>query len=112
MGLAVLHVHTVYSWDGTCTVSAVLKQATQQANLDVIAITDHDEIDEALEALDLARIYGIEVILGCVFAYISRRAGWIQANTSTGTPITLCRWDQVQPTAASLFVSRELCYGS
>jgi predicted metal-dependent phosphoesterase TrpH len=64
MGLADLHVHTIHSWDGTCTVSAILKQAAEQAKLDVIAITDHDEIDGALEALDLARVYGIEVIPG------------------------------------------------
>lgn len=64
MGLADLHVHTIHSWDGTCTVSAVLKQAAEQAHLDVIAITDHDEIDGALEALDLARVYRIEVVPG------------------------------------------------
>ena len=64
MGLADLHIHTIHSWDGTCTVSAVLKHAVQEAHLDVIAITDHDEIDGALEALDLARVYGIEVVPG------------------------------------------------
>jgi predicted metal-dependent phosphoesterase TrpH len=32
--------------------------------LNVIAITDHDEIDGALKALDLASIYGVEVIPG------------------------------------------------
>ena len=44
MGKADLHIHTIYSWDGTCTVEAVLKQAAHIAELDVIAITDHDDI--------------------------------------------------------------------
>jgi len=64
MGKADLHIHTIYSWDGTCTVEAVLKQAAHTAELDVIAITDHDEIRGALEALELAPRYGIEVIPG------------------------------------------------
>jgi predicted metal-dependent phosphoesterase TrpH len=65
MGFADLHIHTIYSWDGTCSVSAVLKQAAQHANLDVIAITDHDEIAGALEAVQLAPSYKIGVIPGC-----------------------------------------------
>jgi len=64
MGRADLHIHTIYSWDGTCTVKAVLKQAAHMAQLDVIAITDHDEIRGALEAIDLAPQYGIKVIPG------------------------------------------------
>ncbi len=64
MGKADLHIHTVYSWDGTCAVKAVLKQAAHIAHLDVLAITDHDEIRGALEAVELAPQYGIEVIPG------------------------------------------------
>jgi len=64
MGKADLHIHTIYSWDGTATVKAVLKQAAHVAHLDVIAITDHDEIRGALEAQDLAPLYGLEVIPG------------------------------------------------
>jgi predicted metal-dependent phosphoesterase TrpH len=65
MGFADLHVHTVHSWDGTCTVPAVLKYAADYTNLDVMAITDHDCIRGALEAIQLAPRYGIEVIPGC-----------------------------------------------
>ena len=65
MGFADLHIHTVYSWDGTCTVPAVLKYAADVAGLDVIAITDHDCITGALEAIQLAPRYGIDVIPGC-----------------------------------------------
>ena len=63
MGLADLHIHTTYSFDGTCTVNAVLKEAGV-AGLNVIAITDHDEIRGALEAKEEALAYGIEVIPG------------------------------------------------
>lgn len=64
MGLADLHLHTLHSSDGTCSVSAVLKQAAE-AGLDVIAITDHDTMDGIQEALELAPSYGIDVIPGC-----------------------------------------------
>ena len=50
MGLADLHMHTVYSYDGTASVPAVLARA-KQVGLDVIAITDHDEIMGALRHL-------------------------------------------------------------
>jgi hypothetical protein len=65
MGLADLHIHTLYSWDGTSTVAAVLKQVLEHTHLDVIAITDHDCLNGALEALQLAPSYGINVIPGC-----------------------------------------------
>lgn len=61
MGLADLHIHTIYSYDGTASVPAVLTRA-RQAGLDVIAITDHDEITGALRGLELAPHYGMEVI--------------------------------------------------
>jgi len=63
MGLADLHLHTIYSYDGTATVPAVLRRA-KEIGLDVIAITDHDEIGGALEALQIAYQYGLEVIPG------------------------------------------------
>ncbi len=63
MGLADLHIHTLYSFDGTARVADVLRRASA-IGLDVIAITDHDVIEGALEALELAPRYGIEVIPG------------------------------------------------
>jgi len=63
MGLADLHLHTIYSYDGTASLAAVLGRA-KQLGLDVIAITDHDEIRGALKALELAPNYGVEVIPG------------------------------------------------
>lgn len=63
MGLADLHIHTVYSPDGTGTVRAVLRRAAE-VGLDVIAITDHYGIRAALEGVDLAAAYGLHVIPG------------------------------------------------
>ena len=63
MGLADLHIHTVYSYDGTASVPSVLARA-KQVGLDVIAITDHDEIRGALKAFELAPKFDIEVITG------------------------------------------------
>lgn len=63
MGTADLHIHSIYSQDATTTVRAILKQAVD-VNLDVIAITDHDEVRGSLEAQQLAPKYGIEVIPG------------------------------------------------
>jgi len=63
MGIADLHMHTIYSYDGTATVPAILKRA-KQVGLDLIAITDHDEIRGALLAEELAAKFEIQVIPG------------------------------------------------
>jgi predicted metal-dependent phosphoesterase TrpH len=44
-----IHVHTTYS-DGHADVDEVLEHAAQYTDLRVIAITDHDTIEGALEA--------------------------------------------------------------
>lgn len=64
MGFADLHIHTTYSPDGTSSISAVLKYAAHHTHLDIIAITDHDRIEGALKAQEMAPAYGIEVIPG------------------------------------------------
>lgn len=64
MGLADLHIHTLHSWDGIYSVSAVLRYVRDHTDLNVIAITDHDEIAGAREAVELAPAYQIEVIPG------------------------------------------------
>ncbi len=63
MGKADLHVHSIYSPDSGSTVRAVLKQA-QDAGLDVLAITDHDEMRGSLQARTLAPKYGLEAVPG------------------------------------------------
>lgn len=63
IGLADLHIHSIYSYDGTASVPAVLRRA-KELGLNVIAITDHDEIAGSLKAMELASTYGVEVIPG------------------------------------------------
>lgn len=62
MGRADLHIHSFYSIDGTDTVAEILEQAAYHANLDVIAIADHDDLRGALEACELAGKYGVEAV--------------------------------------------------
>ncbi len=75
MGTADLHIHSIYSLDATTTVRAILKQAAD-VGLNVIAVTDHDEIRGSLEAQQLAPQYGIEAIPG---AEISTKDGHLVA---------------------------------
>lgn len=89
MGLADLHIHTTHSFDGTANVTAVLRRAASQRELNVIAITDHDAIDGALEAQELAPLYGIEVVPG---VEISTREGhllglFIEQMVPAGLPL-------------------------
>jgi predicted metal-dependent phosphoesterase TrpH len=51
-GKADLHMHTTYS-DGCATIEELLEHVQVQTKLDVIAITDHDQIEGALRARDL-----------------------------------------------------------
>ena len=64
VGKADLHMHTTAS-DGMGTVEEVLEQVELHTDLDVIAITDHDEIRGAWAARDLAakRNYRFEIIM-------------------------------------------------
>ena len=75
-GIADLHVHTEHS-DGEDSPGEVLEWA-ERIGLDVIAITDHDAIDGALIAAELAdgRADGPEVIVG---EEVSSRDGHILA---------------------------------
>lgn len=64
-GRADLHIHTTAS-DGAATPQQVLHHAARRGDLNVIAITDHDEIWGALQARELAAQgpYPLEVIVG------------------------------------------------
>ena len=84
MGLADLHIHTIYSYDGTASVPDVLQRA-QNLGLHVIAITDHDEIAGALKALELASAYGVEVLPG------------IEVTTRQGDLLALNITEKIQP---------------
>lgn len=84
MGLADLHIHTIYSYDGTATVPAVLRRA-REIGLNVIAITDHDEIAGALEAVKIASHYGVEAIPGS------------EITTAEGDLLALFIHEKIQP---------------
>ncbi len=65
LGRADLHVHTLAS-DGTSSVADILEFVETRTELDVIAIADHERIDAALAARDMARDRGsrLEVVVG------------------------------------------------
>ena len=62
-GKADLHIHTCYS-DGHPTVRAVLDHVARRSRLQVIAITDHDTIEGALEARIHQHRYSFAIIVG------------------------------------------------
>lgn len=65
MGFADLHIHSIYSHDGTSSIPAILKHVADQTDLNVIAITDHDTTRGVREAVQLGPRYGIDVVPGC-----------------------------------------------
>lgn len=64
MSKADLHIHTKAS-DGTFTPYEMLEYVSTETDIAVLAVTDHDEIDGALEAAALAEQFpGVDVIPG------------------------------------------------
>ncbi len=65
LGRADLHIHTLAS-DGTSGIDEILAFVEAEADLDVIAITDHERIDAAVAARAIARDRGLrtEVVVG------------------------------------------------
>ena len=65
LGRADLHIHTLAS-DGTASVAEVLDFVETRTGLDVIGIADHERIDAALAAREMARERGcrFEVVVG------------------------------------------------
>lgn len=76
-GRADLHIHT-WASDGTAPVQAVLDQVEDEGFLDVIAICDHERIDAAVAARQMAQDQGlrVQVIVG---EEISTRGGHLLA---------------------------------
>jgi len=65
LGKADLHLHTDWG-DGLASVAEILDYVENQTDLDVIAVSDHDDLRGALQARELAarRHYRFEVIVG------------------------------------------------
>jgi predicted metal-dependent phosphoesterase TrpH len=70
-----LHCHSEQSYDGRDSVDLLLEQAAA-VGLDGIAVTDHDEIDASLEAVERAPLYDLVGIPGIE---ISTAAGHVLA---------------------------------
>lgn len=88
MGFADIHIHTIYSHEAATTVRGVLKQASS-VGLNVIAITDHDDIRGTFDARELASQYNLEVI-PC--AEVGTKDGhllalYIEKNPRRGLPL-------------------------
>ncbi len=84
VGKADLHIHTRVS-DGMASVEAILERAERETDLDVIAITDHEDARGGLEGRELAAKRGlrVEVIPG---AEITTRHGHLLALFIERTP--------------------------
>jgi predicted metal-dependent phosphoesterase TrpH len=63
MGKADLHIHTTWG-DGTASVRQIMDYVAAETDLDVIAITDHDDLRAGWEAQELAGEYPFHVIPG------------------------------------------------
>ena len=77
LGRADLHIHTLAS-DGTSSTPEILDHVERQAFLDVIAIADHERIDAAVAARQMALDRGlrVQVVVG---EEISTRGGHLLA---------------------------------
>jgi predicted metal-dependent phosphoesterase TrpH len=86
LGLADLHLHTLAS-DGLIGSLALVDYVEAQTDLDVIAVTDHDETVAALETRDYAarRDYRVQVVPG------------VEVTTRDGH--LLCLWLEERPPA-------------
>lgn len=84
MGKADLHIHTRFS-DGMASVSDVLEYVEHRTELDVIAVTDHEDVGGGLLARELAakRGYRFEVVVG---AEITTLGGHVLALFVEATP--------------------------
>ncbi len=61
-----LHTHTLYS-DGILKPEQLLQKATD-VGLRGLAITDHDTIEGAVEAIKLSSKFNLDIIIGCEFS--------------------------------------------
>jgi len=84
VGLADLHIHTKSS-DGTFSLSELFEYVQEHTRLDVIAVTEHDDIRGGIQAVSLKErgTYRFEVICG---VEITTRHGHLIALGITDQP--------------------------
>lgn len=64
-----LHIHTAASGDGEFSAREIMQRA-KEAQLEAVAITDHDTVDSVEEAVYWGKKAGLEVIPGCEFSTV------------------------------------------
>lgn len=94
-GRADLHVHSCHSPDGFATVPQILA-ACRTRRIQVVALTDHNTMAGALEAVDLADHYGVEVIPG------------EEVDTDEGHLLALFLREPIEPGRPVAMVLREI----
>jgi hypothetical protein len=64
-GMADIHIHSSVS-DGMADIPSILESVEARANIDIIAITDHDRIEGSYQARELAARHGyhLDVVVG------------------------------------------------
>jgi predicted metal-dependent phosphoesterase TrpH len=104
LGRADLHLHTLAS-DGLLSADALLDYAEHYTNLDVIAITDHDEVRAAMRARERAEQLGyrVRVIPG---VEVSTRHGHLIGLFVEDRP---CAFRSYQETAEWIVARGGLC---
>ncbi|MBL8879439.1 MAG: PHP domain-containing protein [Phycisphaerales bacterium] len=91
----VLHVHTNYSHDSNTSPEDLITTARRQG-VTCIGVTDHDEIRGALEAREIGRERGVEIIVG------------EEVSTSDGHLIGLFLSEKVEPGRSALHTARRI----
>ena len=91
-----LHIHTTAS-DGTCTPREVVRRASE-LGLRAIAVTDHDTVSGANEAVSAGREYGVEVVPG------------IEVSTKYGVAVHILGYyiEKLVPTLAEMVNDRDV----
>ncbi len=77
-----LHMHSEASYDAEGTVHEILAKA-QEVGLDIVSVTDHDQIEASLEATELSKGYGVSAIPG---VEVSTAEGHVLAWNVDETP--------------------------
>lgn len=91
----VLHVHTNYSHDSNTSPSQLIATARRQG-VTCIGVTDHDEIDGAVEARQIGGDCGVEVIVG------------EEISTTDGHLIGLFLNERIQPGLSAVETTRRI----
>lgn len=91
----VLHVHTNYSHDSNTSPEDLILTARLQG-VTCIGVTDHDDIRGAIEAREVGREHGVEIVVG------------EEISTSDGHLIGLFLQERIEPGRSALHTARRI----